>query len=69
MRNLLFLTLLIALPAIALADDKTDCAASAGSYLSGTVTTKPTYKHKMFKKGVELSYTEARRGIHPMPFS
>ncbi|PQV50131.1 hypothetical protein [Paraburkholderia sp. BL21I4N1] len=41
----------------ALADDAQQCAANAGTLLVGQVVSAPTFKHGMFRKGVELSHT------------
>jgi len=39
------------------ADEAGDCAANAGSYLTGIVTTAPYFKSGKTQKGVELSHT------------
>lgn len=49
--------LLALLSTRALADDAQQCAANAGTLLVGRVVSAPTFKHGMFRKGVELSHT------------
>lgn len=51
------LILLIAAMPWAFADDKADCAAGQGTYLTGSVTKAPWFKHGYYRKGVELSHT------------
>ena len=45
----------LALPAVA--DSKLMCEAAAGTYLSGTVLTRPVFAHGQYRKGIELSHT------------
>lgn len=40
-----------------LASPQSDCAAAAGSYLTGSVVKAPYFTHGQFKKGIELSHT------------
>ena len=41
----------------ALADDRSECAAADGAFLSGTVATAPAFVHGQFLHGVELSHS------------
>ncbi|POZ60245.1 hypothetical protein C2I19_19990 [Chromobacterium alticapitis] len=51
---------MLALPLAALADGKSDCKAAAGSYLTGTVVSGPTFAYGQSLNGVELSHTHVR---------
>lgn len=44
----------------ALADERQDCAAAQGSYLTGTVVQGPKFTHGQFRSGVELSHTHLK---------
>jgi len=41
----------------ALADDPQECATGQGTYISGTVTSAPIFKHGKMQRGAELSHT------------
>ena len=57
MRRFGVLVLGLFMAGAALADDRSDCTASDGAFLTGTVTTAPVFVHGQFRKGVELSHT------------
>jgi hypothetical protein len=44
----------------ALADDRKDCAAAAGTFLTGVVISGPRFAHGKVRDGVELSHTHVR---------
>lgn len=48
---------LASLSVTAFADDAQLCSANAGTLIVGTVVSAPTFKHGMYRKGVELSHT------------
>lgn len=48
---------LASLSVSAFADDAQQCGANAGTLLVGQVVSAPTFRHGMFRKGVELSHT------------
>jgi hypothetical protein len=55
----LALLILLAQPAWA-ADEKAACAASGGTFLTGTVVSGPRFAHGKERRGVELSHTHVR---------
>lgn len=55
-------TLLLAMGA-ASADDKSDCSAGQGAFLSGKVVSGPKFAHGKFLKGVELSHTHIKVNV------
>lgn len=57
MRRYCVLVLCLFMAGAALADDRSDCAAADGAYLSGTVATAPVFVHGQFRQGVELSHS------------
>ncbi|WP_211269385.1 hypothetical protein [Chromobacterium amazonense] len=60
MKKLVLAACLLALPLAALADAKADCRAAAGSYLTGTVVSGPSFANGQILNGVELSHTHVR---------
>lgn len=57
MRRFCVFVLCVSMAASALADDRSDCAAADGAFLTGTVTTAPVFVHGQFVHGVELSHS------------
>jgi len=57
MRRFGFLVLGLCAAGAALADDRSDCAAADGAFLSGTVATRLVFVHGQFRRGVELSHS------------
>ena len=52
--------LIAALSTSARADDAQDCHAAGAALLTGRAVSPPTFKHGMFRHGVELSHTHLR---------
>ncbi|HVI49907.1 MAG TPA: hypothetical protein VM661_01710 [Candidatus Sulfotelmatobacter sp.] len=57
MKHFLTAAAVIICTSAAFADESSDCATNAGSYLSGIVTRGPTFQGGKEQKGVELSHT------------
>jgi hypothetical protein len=58
LKRLLISACLLALSFNAMADGPTDCGNAAGSYLSGTVVSGPTYaRASSYRQGIGLSHT------------
>jgi hypothetical protein len=56
-KMLLGIIVLSGLTSYGFATPQSDCAAAAGSYLTGNVVKAPYFTHGQFKKGIELSHT------------
>ena len=57
MKSIVMAACLLGVSLSALADGKSDCRAAAGSYLTGTVVSGPTFASGQMLNGVELSHT------------
>ncbi|MBA8735194.1 hypothetical protein CBW21_15350 [Chromobacterium violaceum] len=60
MKKLVLTACLLGASFAALADAQSDCRAAAGSYLTGTVVSGPTFASGQMLNGVELSHTHVR---------
>lgn len=56
----LFAAAALALPAVALADDSSDCASGDGTLLTGVVVSKPSFAGGKPLKGIPLTHTHIR---------
>lgn len=57
MKQKLLLISLLCLASHAFADHRADCSAAAGTYLTGTLVSAPSFQHGKSQRGIELSHT------------